>query len=116
MRQRLLKHRVGIKHANPRRRAVEFARCFHSHSRVAFIQQLPCIFCGCHSVNAHVGSKGAGASRRADYDQIAPVCSIHHQQLHDGRLTPDKGWLLKMAAWTEKQWLAHQDSPYRSTP
>jgi len=118
MRQRRPKSRVGIRHANPRRKAREFARCYHSHERVAFIQASPCIIpgCGCHSINAHVGSKGAGAGRKADYDQIAPLCAVHHQALHDGRLTPDQGWLLKHAAATEAAWQASQDSPYRSTP
>ena len=35
------------------------------------------------SDNAHVGHEGAGAGRKANADQIAPLCRMHHRELHD---------------------------------
>lgn len=80
--------RSPVKRINRKRKASEFARCYHSKERVAFVKSLPCIlkpnWYGCRgpSDNAHVGLKGKGAGRKADYDQIAPMCRGHHHSLH----------------------------------
>ena len=68
--------RTRVKRTNPKRKAAEFARCYGSKVRVAFVQSLPCAACGVvgYSENAHVGREGRGGSRRANADQIAPLC------------------------------------------
>lgn len=108
--------RSAIPPRNPKRRRSEFARCYHSKERVEFVKRMPCIRCGLHgySDNAHVGRKGAGAGRKADYDQIAPLCgwpSNHiggdcHGKLHRGQLIVDAGTRANWCAYTEQQWQA----------
>lgn len=62
--------------ARPARKAEEFARVYHSDARVTFVKSLPCAACGVvgYSVNAHVGTEGKGGSRKANFDQITPLC------------------------------------------
>ena len=76
--------RGRVKRRNKARHDREWARAYHSVARVKFVESLPCLVCGLvPSVCAHVGRKGAGASRKADYDQTVPLCETHHQELHD---------------------------------
>lgn len=37
--------RTPIKKRNAKRRASEFARCYHSRARVAFVKSMPCLYC-----------------------------------------------------------------------
>jgi hypothetical protein len=67
---------------NEKRRASEFARCFHSAERVAFVQGLPCVVSGespCE--NAHIAGDGIG--RKAGYDKIIPLAPRLHRLQHD---------------------------------
>lgn len=69
--------KVFVKQTKAEKEATEFARTHHSVERAAFVQSLPCCGCGVigYSENAHVGNEGAGKGRKANYDQIAPLCS-----------------------------------------
>lgn len=74
------------KRANPKRKASEFARCFHSLERVQFVKDMPCTVrhsggCGGQIDNAH--RKGDGASRRSGYENILPLCTMHHTAGND---------------------------------
>lgn len=90
----------------------KFAREFGSQERHDWIQTLPCCACGVvgYSENAHVGNKGAGTGRKADYDQIAPLCGPRgcHQQSHDdGQQSFEREYgidLLACAAECERAW------------
>lgn len=81
--------RTPIKKQNAKRRQAEFARCYHSRGRVAFVKSLPCPVCEAVGMsgrwtvqreNAHV--VGGGAGRKADFTAIVPLCSHHHRALH----------------------------------
>lgn len=116
-----------IRHARPKRvnaarRKREFARAYGSEARVAFVRSLMCVGCLAvgRSENAHVGRKGAGAGRKADYDQIAPLCGPRiedgaemyegcHRLQHRGDLRLSQEELDVCAADTEAAWLAHLD-------
>ena len=119
--------RSAPKRVNTDRAATSFARSFHSRERVEFVQSLPCIVCGRRPCdNAHIGTKGAGAGRRADYDQVAPLCrrlsddgvtlagchALSHQ--HGLAYVLGAGWAQKVAraiADTERRWLAFSLAP-----
>lgn len=62
--------------SNPRRKVREFARAYESVERVQWTKAQPCSACRVlgYSENAHVGTEGRGASRKADADQIASLC------------------------------------------
>jgi hypothetical protein len=104
---------------NAKRHGREWTRAYHSSARVAFVQSLPCLICGIvPSVCAHVGRKGAGASRKADYDQTVPLCQAHHDELHDHGvivrigtertdMTFTKAGLGECCAVIEKAWQIH---------
>jgi hypothetical protein len=74
--------RKPVRKSNPKRKAKEFARCYHSEERVLFVQGLRCITCNpiTRSVNAHIC--GEGASRKASYDKIVPLCFTCHGLQH----------------------------------
>jgi hypothetical protein len=86
---------------------------------VAWVASLPCAACGIvgYSENAHVGSDGAGMGRRANYDQIAPLCSPRVAYAGCHRLSHERGreWLERLhgvdlidaAAQAEAAWLAY---------
>lgn len=61
---------------NPARKRREFVRTYGSEERTIFVKTLPCAACGVlgFSVNAHVGTEGKGAGRKANADQVAPLC------------------------------------------
>ena len=109
---------------NPARQKREKARTNGSPERDAFVRSLPCCACGVvgYSEVAHVGRKGKGAGRKADYDQTAPLCGPRetfcgivegcHRDSHGGQETFAQRWgidLLSCAAATEAAWLAHLD-------
>lgn len=71
-----LQRSAPIPRVNRQRKASEFARCYGSRARVAFIRRLPCAACGttrwgCD--NAHTENDGAG--RKGDFTTIIPLCS-----------------------------------------
>ena len=119
MRQRLPKSRVGIRHANPKRRARAFAESFHSHERCNWVSDRGCIICGCHAVNAHIPSH-SGMGKRGPYTAIVPLCNVHLRELDEGDGMPAfeakyRVNLAALAAATETAWQKHH-SPYRSEP
>ena len=73
-----------VKRVNKKRKASEFARCYHSKERVEWVKSMRCIlrtpFCTGPSENAH--TVGGGAGRKADYATIIPLCNAHHRDLH----------------------------------
>lgn len=81
------------KKKNVKRRQSEFARCYHSKERVAWVKSLPCVICAGLSPfiaavtgprdNAHTESGGAG--RKAGYETIVPLCRNHHRRLDEHR-------------------------------
>lgn len=86
-----------VKPVNRKRRASEFARCYGSKERVAWVKSLPCavrslglsIFAmPCHGPmdNAHTVTGGMG--RKADAETIIPLCRRHHEGFHAGRWDP----------------------------
>jgi hypothetical protein len=100
-----------VKAKNPKRKAAEFARCYGSRARVAFVKALPCCICGggpCD--NAHLGNGGMG--RKSDYPNIVPLCRTHHQRLHRIGLDAFEDWysvtLAHYATWTETLWQKEQ--------
>jgi hypothetical protein len=73
--------RSPMKRTNPKRKAAEFERCYHSEARVLWVQALPSVVSGkgpCQ--NAH--TKGDGAGRKAGYQWIVPLTESEHEQLH----------------------------------
>ena len=103
-----------LKARNAARRKREFARCYHSAERVEFVKALPCAVCYCTpSENAH--TTGGGASRKADYTTIAPLCAFHHAQLH--RIGVDTFQIRHVirlrneAAHTQALWQRHCAAP-----
>lgn len=78
------KRQKPIATVNRKRRKSEFARCFGSKERVAFVRSLPCVACQwsnavqmTRSQNAHTVIPGKGI--KGDYDTIAPLCNAHHR-------------------------------------
>jgi hypothetical protein len=107
--------RTSVRKVNPKRRKSEFARAYHSKARVEFVKSLPCVVPWPHfgSENAHVGNKGKGTGRKADYDQIVPMCAFHHRDvLHRiGKEAFTRGYdvnLDQAAAETERLWQESQ--------
>lgn len=106
-----------VKARNPERRTAEFVRTYGSKERVEWVKRQPCTvpFCGhSPSENAHVGPKGKGVGRKADADQIAPLCTAHHGLLHQkGPLWfaavtgVSPAMLLQAAEATEAGWKAY---------
>ena len=94
-----------------KRKASEFARCYHSKARVAFVASLPCA-CGCSRSpceNAHTLTGGVG--RKGHYLTIIPLFPECHRKQHEG------GWeaigMTRAAAqlyggYVEFRWQAHR--------
>jgi hypothetical protein len=83
-----------VKRVNRKRKASEFARCYHSRARVRFVKALPCVVCAAispfiarvmagRSENAHTVIDGAG--RKAGYETIVPLCHSHHRRYDEHR-------------------------------
>lgn len=111
------KARKPVKKRNAKRRASEFARCYHSAERVAFVKSLPCAACrhqGAYNpiVNAH--AHGDGAGRKASYQTIVPLCWTCHSIQHSSgneALERLRGFSFdESAKYTEAKWQAFQQS------
>lgn len=114
-----LRRKTGVRPKNPKRRADEFRRCYHSKERVAWVKGLECcvtvqkdmpFFSHSRSIdNAHV--RGDGAGRKSGYEAIIPLCRHHHQILHrmgPGAFESDYNVDLdSLAVRTQDRWLAH---------
>ena len=78
------------------RKKSEFARIYHSRSRVRFVKVMGCTACGWESgdpiENAHTGAQ-SGAGRKADYQSIIPLCRSCHDRF-DGRTGPGRSAFL----------------------
>lgn len=109
----VMQRRSKPKARNPKRRAKEFVRCYHSAERVEFVKSLPCLVCGprtCVPIeNAHIVGDGMG--RKAGYDTIVPLCKELHATLHRiGCATFERNhgvFLVEGAARTEYLWQQH---------
>lgn len=106
-----LKRDTAIRKVNRARRASEFARCYGSKERVEWVKEQRCAvgFCSSPAENVHI--EGDGASRKAGYELIVPLCHTHHLKLHAyGRGTFEEGYgldLAALAAETQQRWEAH---------
>lgn len=104
------KERKRLKARNDRRHKAEWLREYESKERMGFVKSLPCATAhfGCRlpSENAHIESGGKG--RKADADKIAPLCEMHHHQLHTiGRQSFERIYAIDLAgvaAITESRW------------
>jgi hypothetical protein len=94
-----------------RRTASDYKRVYGSRARVAWVKSLPCFACWEFGEihNAHITTGGTG--RKANADQIIPLCSDCHGLQHR------KGWAaigldleerLMLAAVVEEGWRARQ--------
>jgi hypothetical protein len=106
----------------PRTRS-EFARIYGSKKRVAWVKSLPCavrdsspisaLVCDDRIQNHHITTGGMG--RKANADQIIPLCAFHHMILHDMGATEFAARyrvdLKAVAARTEAAWQRHQSAP-----
>lgn len=100
------------------RRETDWIRKYFSLERVLFIKQLPCSVPGCKlrpSENAH--GEGGGTGRKAGWESVLPLCSVHHKMLDEGR---GRTWfernILKAtcrscAERTQELWLQAGDFP-----
>lgn len=112
--------------ANPKRKAREFERAYHSEERVLFVKGLPCCACKVvgHSENAHIETGGIG--RKADYTKIVPLCGMRvwktplsenwyigcHRRYDELRQNFTERWQLDMDAEARRTglaWLAHTE-------
>lgn len=81
-----LKSKTRVKPVNAKRKKANWARAYGSDERVEFVASLPCVVqrpsspCAGTIENAHVANGGRG--RKADADRVAPICTAHHQELH----------------------------------
>lgn len=110
--------RKPVKRKNVKRSAKEFARCFGSAERVAFVQALPSCVSGLGPCeNCHI--EGDGAGRRAHYSKIVPLTHIEHLRIHSmGRRTFEEFYaanLTELAEETERAWQAFSASPSQPT-
>ncbi len=66
----------GPRKVNRKRQAKEMPRKYGTPTRRRWVKAQDCSACSVEgfSVNAHVGHAGAGAGRKANADQIAPLC------------------------------------------
>ena len=107
------KAKKPLRRVNPERRAAEFARCYGSEARVAFVRSLPSVATGRRPcVNAHVGTGGTG--RKADARHIVPLTWDEHEEMHRvgeaafaARYSLD---LTRAAAATEAAWQRHRNA------
>ena len=109
-----LKRSGRPKARNAKRKASEFARCYHSKERVEFVKSLPCFATGIRgkSDNAHVTRDGSeGMGRKGGYRCIAPLTREAHRlwDTNPVRFTERYGEFdgEAMAAWTQREWERH---------
>lgn len=96
---------------NAKRRTSEFARCYGSRARVAWIKHLPSVVSlGRPCVNAHVRNGGAG--RKADARYIVPLTDAEHRELHAiGRASFERKYGVELDRWAcliDARWQRHQ--------
>jgi hypothetical protein len=110
-----LKRGQPPKPVNRKRRASEFARCYGSRARVAWIKNRPCIACGEFEPfviidNAH--SVGGGAGRKSGYETVVPLCRQHHQDYdqHRGAFSFTRDWVIAASFNVQREWLAVSSS------
>lgn len=74
------KRRTPMKRSNPKRKRERFERAYLSPAYVAFIHSLECAVGSCRNAAecAHVRSRAAGGR----WDEIAPLCPVHHRESH----------------------------------
>lgn len=113
LRRQSLQRSGGVKKVNRKRRISEFARCYGSKARVAWIQATPCILCGkLPSENVHVTTGGMG--RKSGHEKIVPMCATMHRMLHNcGRKLFEAAFQIDLeaaAASTHARWLARADA------
>jgi len=102
LKAKLPKSRRPINKVNPVRRAREFARCYGSKARVAFIKTLACVVCGATpSDNAHIHGSKSGMGRKADYADIIPLCRKCHTLYDEYKIKLDPAGLRLVAASLE---------------
>lgn len=103
-----------VKKVNRKRKASEFARCYHSKRRVSWVKGLPSVVSG-ESPCDNVHVRGDGAGRKAGYEYIIPLTRAEHRELHQiGARSFErkcKVFLLMEAARTMSAWLNAADSP-----
>lgn len=104
---------------NAKRRESEFARCYGSRARVAWVKAQACIVCatihplfglvkgGCHNAHTVTGGKG----RKADASTIVPMCPEHHRRYDQHRYPLDdsafRESIKAFAARVDAAWQAH---------
>lgn len=114
------RRKTAVKKSNPARKRREFARAYGSKERVAFVKSLPCVVYALYSPcageihNHHITTGGRG--RKADADQIVPLCTKHHAELHaDGASEFQANYAVNFeaaAASTELRWqIASKPTP-----
>jgi hypothetical protein len=118
MKRTPMKRKTRVRPRNPKRRASEFARCYGSKERVAFVKSLPCIvrrslsFAVCDGEIHNHHTKNDGIGRKGPASSIVPLCSRHHELLHEGgseAFSDAYGLPLNaLAADTERRWQRHQ--------
>lgn len=96
-----------IKPRNAKRRQSEFARCYGSKERVAWIRAYPCVWCfSFPSDNAHTESAGMGY--KAGYETIVPLCRSCHRRYDEYKYPfnsePVRDGLKQFAARIERLW------------
>lgn len=102
------------KKVNRARKNREWTRAYGSPERVAWVNSRRCIvglLCTGAVQNAHVGKVGAGAGRKANADQIVPLCERHHFQCHEGQQSLAKRFGIDFdaeAAAVESAWRAQR--------
>ncbi len=108
--------RTRVKPRNAARRVSEFARCYGSKERVAWIKALPCVVCAVQTVpqdgpsdNAHTATDGMG--RKADARFIVPLCRMHHRAYDEHRgpfaMLTIRMWVCAKSADIDAAWSAH---------
>ena len=115
-----MKRGQRIARVNRKRKASEFARCYHSRERVRFVKGLGCLICVAVGAEAYVASVGRcdnahtetdGMGRKAGYDTIVPLCREHHRRYDEHRHPCDKPevrqYLKTMAPKIEAAWQSH---------
>ena len=100
-----------IRKRNTKRRMSEFARCFGSRERVAWIKSRACVVTGSRHEIENVHVRGGGAGRRADYCWIVPMSRPLHRLLHNiGKVSFECRWgidLDYLAEQTQAAWQSH---------
>lgn len=108
-----------MKRENKERRRSEFARCYGSKARVAWVKRQPCVWCGVGGENENAHTVNGGKSRKGDYTTIVPLCRTHHCAFDEHRDPFDSQFVrdfatVVMTDFTESRWqeyLAAQSTP-----